>query len=315
MATVRASEYSQKKSSEVERQGLDLVEDRDNGSNMPQYITQVPWYVEKNSEPTLKHHKFYEPQKLDINNWYDRGHKGAQASSYRKGACENCGAMGHTKKECTERPRKVGAKFTNTQIAPDDVTKEINLDWEGKRDRWNGYNPDRHRELVEEHEALEEEKRKRKQEEIERRTEQGLDIGPDEEYRKSDDPVRAAYLPSKTDSISKRYFGTNNIREREEPAKYLLNLELNSAAYDPKSRFMVENPNPLLPEEKQRFKGDNYLSDTGDKLDLLAQEEFAKQQAELRNSELNTVALPSLTATVYNKFRNTKQIIHSGKTG
>ncbi len=69
MATVRASEYSQKKSSEVERQGLDLVEDRDNGSNMPQYITQVPWYVEKNSEPTLKHHKFYEPQKLDINNW------------------------------------------------------------------------------------------------------------------------------------------------------------------------------------------------------------------------------------------------------
>lgn len=55
---------------------------------MPQYITQVPWYVERNSEPTLKHHsKFYEPQKSDMNNWYERGRKGEQATTFRKGAC------------------------------------------------------------------------------------------------------------------------------------------------------------------------------------------------------------------------------------
>lgn len=252
--------------------------------HMPQFLTQVPWYVDKNSEPTLKHHKFYEPEKEDINNWYDRGRKGEQATTFRKGACENCGAMGHKRKECAERPRKVGAKYTKKDIAPDDVQKTIELDWEGKRDRWNGYDPDRHRELVEEYEAFEEVKKKRKQEEIEEKNKQGVEIGEDDEFRAPDDPIRASNLPSKTDSIGKKYHGIINVREREDPAKYLLNLDLNSAQFNPKSRTMNENPNPLLPDDRQHFKGDLEHNDTGDKLELIEQEKFAMDQAELRNS-------------------------------
>jgi pre-mRNA-processing factor SLU7 len=37
------------------------------------------------------------------------------------GACENCGAMTHKKKDCMERPRKLGAKFTGKNIARDEV--------------------------------------------------------------------------------------------------------------------------------------------------------------------------------------------------
>jgi len=36
---------------------------------------------------------------------------------YRKGACENCGALTHKKKDCMERPRKVGAKYTGECLA------------------------------------------------------------------------------------------------------------------------------------------------------------------------------------------------------
>ena len=53
--------------------------------------------------------------------------------------------MSHKTKECIERPRKVKAKFTQRDIAQDEydtTNQKINLTYESKRDRWNGYNPD-----------------------------------------------------------------------------------------------------------------------------------------------------------------------------
>jgi len=47
--------------------------------------------------------------------------------------------MTHKTKECCERPRKFGAKFSGQDIKPDEIIKEINLDYDAKRDRWNGY--------------------------------------------------------------------------------------------------------------------------------------------------------------------------------
>jgi len=40
------------------------------------------------------------------------------------------------------------------------------------------------------------------------------------------------------------------MRIREDTAKYLRNLDPNSAAYDGKSRTMKENPNPDAPEDQ-----------------------------------------------------------------
>ena len=73
------------------------------------------------------------------------------ATKYRKGACENCGAMTHKKKDCLERPRKIGAKFTGDAIAPDEHAQpNLALDFDGKRDRWNGYDPNEFHAIVEE---------------------------------------------------------------------------------------------------------------------------------------------------------------------
>ena len=47
--------------------------------------------------------------------------------------------MTHTEKDCFYPPRKRGAWKTNKDIKPDEfINPELNLSYEGKRDRWNG---------------------------------------------------------------------------------------------------------------------------------------------------------------------------------
>lgn len=51
-----------------------------------------------------------------------------------------------------QRPRKVGARYTGTSIAPDEHFQvNLDLDYDGKRDRWNGYDPEEHQRIVEEY--------------------------------------------------------------------------------------------------------------------------------------------------------------------
>lgn len=89
------------------------------------------------------------------------------AKKYRKGACENCGAMGHQKKECLERPRKIGARYSNTNIAPDDCEQLVlNQSYDGKRDRWAGYDPSQHKAIIEQFQRIEEAKRQLRAEKL-----------------------------------------------------------------------------------------------------------------------------------------------------
>lgn len=49
---------------------------------------------------------------------------------------------------------------------------------------------------------------------------------------------------------SKQRITVRNLRIREDTAKYLRNLDPNSAYYDPKTRSMRDNPNPKVPSEE-----------------------------------------------------------------
>nr|XP_013809078.1 PREDICTED: pre-mRNA-splicing factor SLU7-like [Apteryx mantelli mantelli] len=135
---------------EVDEEGKDI------NPHIPQYISSVPWYIDPSKRPTLKHQR-PQPEKQkqysSSGDWYKRGvQEHAVATKYRKGACENCGALTHKKKDCMERPRKVGAKYTGMNIAPDEhVQPQLMFDYDGKRDRWNGYNPEEHMKIVEEY--------------------------------------------------------------------------------------------------------------------------------------------------------------------
>eukprot|EP00955_Chlamydomonas_euryale_P105563 365647-Chlamydomonas_euryale.AAC.19 len=107
--------------------------------HIPEYMTTAPWYLNKD-QPTLTHQRNWNKQEEDGFRWYDRGAKAFQATKFRKGACENCGSMSHKTKDCLERPRNKGAKYTNKNIAADDRVQELKLSsYEAKRDRWNGF--------------------------------------------------------------------------------------------------------------------------------------------------------------------------------
>ena len=108
--------------------------------HMPQYIIKAPWYLNQ-TEPSLNHQKAQiEQSKMPIT---ARTLKGVNLEKtnfkFKKGACQNCGAETHSSKECCERPRKIGAKYTGTNLMPNEYIYEVPQDYESKKDRWNSY--------------------------------------------------------------------------------------------------------------------------------------------------------------------------------
>ena len=130
---------------------------------MPQYITKKPWYSnndesESNNNQNLNtflSNKFQKPQSIVLNPTI-KGFLPTQVNKYRQGACENCGAMTHKKKDCFERPRAKGAKWTNQNIQSDEFIKQEKLDYDGKHDTWNNYDPNTQISKVLQYEYLEE---------------------------------------------------------------------------------------------------------------------------------------------------------------
>ena len=95
---------------------------------MPHFIKNAPWFMKINDDDNkaaLFHQRIGEDKKKkqSIDNWYQKGLvMGKPAvTKFKKGACTNCGAMTHKVKECVERPRKIGAKYTNKDIARDEM--------------------------------------------------------------------------------------------------------------------------------------------------------------------------------------------------
>ena len=183
--------------------------------------------------------------------------------------------MTHKKKDCVERPRKLGAKFTGTDIAPDEaVLPDLAMDFDGKHDRWRGYDASQHQQIVDEYEKMEAVKRKMKAEEIKEELRkaqearargevpEGEEANNADNNDDNDEAKPAADSDSSDDDDSeedekgyadkidqpgtkfdtKRRFTVRNLRIREDTAKYLRNLDPNSAYYDPKTRTMRANP-------------------------------------------------------------------------
>jgi len=283
--------------------------------------------------PGLKHQRQHKHEEFD-KNWYNRGQKaGPAAIKFRKGACANCGAMTHKAMECVERPRKVGAKWTSDDIKPDEIIQDVHLDYDGKRDRWNGYDPNTYKKVMAAYDKADVERRKKKQE-------ASLDSNitePDENQArfpnkgKEGENKQESALADESDSESdsdreteegfKEGTGYNNapvqkmdpktrttirnLRIREDTAKYLRNLDLNSAYYDPKTRSMRENPNPHGNPSEQLYAGDNFVRGSGDVTAFYDQQLYAWEAYE-KGQEVHVQANPSQAELLYQDYNKKK---------
>ena len=158
----------------------------------------------------------------------------------------------------------MGARFSGSEIAPDEfVQPKLSLDFDGKRDRWNGYDPAEHAAIVEEFARVEEAKRQLKAARLETGDEDEVD--EDEVDENEDKYVDEIDMPG-TKVDSKQRITVRNLRIREDTAKYLRNLDPNSAYYDPKTRSMRDNPyrNTGKEAEEVDYAGENFLRYTGD---------------------------------------------------
>nr|CAH7765426.1 unnamed protein product [Callosobruchus chinensis] len=279
---------------------------KDINPHIPQYISTAPWYY-GTSGPTLKHQRPQEEkqkQYSEIDEWYKRGVDTTKiVTKYRKGACENCGALTHKKKECMERPRKVGAKFSAANIAPDEfVQKNLSLSWDGKRDRWSGYDPSEHKTVIEEFQKVEEAKRQLKAEKL--NANEGSDDNDSD--RDEDKYVDEVDMPG-TKVDSKQRITVRNLRIREDTAKYLRNLDPSSAYYDPKTRSMRENPNPAKDDV---YRGENFVRFTGDTKNHATAQLFAWEAHE-KGVDVHLLAEPTKLELLKKEYQKKKEQIKS----
>jgi pre-mRNA-processing factor SLU7 len=238
--------------------------------------------------------------------------------------------MTHKTKECLERPRKLGAKFTGQNIRPDEfIMQNDDVDFDGKRDRWNGYDPAEHQRVIDQYQEIEEARRRIREKEVEEKlmkkakavsgeaaeASDELDIAnlssSDEEDAADalddDDDVRyadGADMPGQKVDLKSRTT-IRNLRLREDTAKYLRNLDVNSAYYDPKTRSMRENPNQERDPRELAYAGDNFVRASGDAPKVSEMTVFA-WEAQDRGIDVHLQANPTQAELMHKEYKHKK---------
>ncbi|GJC85669.1 pre-mRNA-splicing factor SLU7 [Colletotrichum liriopes] len=232
---------------------------------IPSFISKRPFYAgeEGDDQTDYLEHQRLQKKKDEQSQWYDRGRKaGPAATKFRKGACENCGAMTHKAKDCLSRPRAKGAKWTGKDIQADEVVQDVKLGWDAKRDRWNGYDSKEYRNVVEEFNQMEQLRKKA--------------LAKDGTEEEQDDGDKYA---EENDMSKHQSTATRQLRLREDTAKYLVNLDLESAKYDPKTRSLVDG-GATADKAANLFAEEGFMRGSGDASEFEKAQRYAWEAQE-----------------------------------
>ncbi|KAL5604419.1 hypothetical protein BROUX41_002391 [Berkeleyomyces rouxiae] len=238
---------------------------------IPSFISKRPFYAENDTSADYLGHQRLQKKDED-SKWYERGKRAAPAATkYRKGACENCGAMTHKAKDCLSRPRARGAKWTGRDIQADELLHDVKLGWDAKRDRWNGFDPKDFRAVVDEH---------NKMEDLRRQVQRAARTDDPDIATAGDEALDAGDKYAEQNDMSKHQdTATRQLRIREDTAKYLLNLDLDSAKYDPKRRTLVD-AGATHDKAADTFAEQGFMRATGDAEEFERAQKYAWEQQE-----------------------------------
>jgi pre-mRNA-processing factor SLU7 len=230
--------------------------------------------------------------------------------------------MTHKKRDCVERPRRRGAKFTNKDIAADDVAQVVPRNFDAKRDRWNGYDPATYKAVVDDYEATEAARKAFREEELDREVEKESErvsgkakandeddeFGTDDD---DDDTPEQKHANDAADQVGQSFdaksrMTVRNLRIREDTAKYLLNLDPESAYYDPKTRSMRDAPETGVAAENMKFAGDNFARYSGEATNMQRLQLFAWQSAQ-RGHNVNVHSNPTAGELLHREFQEKRE--------
>ncbi|KAK3364394.1 Pre-mRNA splicing Prp18-interacting factor-domain-containing protein [Lasiosphaeria hispida] len=282
---------------------------------IPSFISKQPFYVSglEDQDDSLRHQRARAAAADDEAKTalLEKGRKtGPARTKWVKGSCENCGAMGHKKKGCLERPRKVGARFTGRDIQADRIIRDTKQGYEAKRDVYQTYDPKQYKEVVDEYNMIEEARRHLMQAKPDGENGDGEQQKDGENGEEARNEYEEGFKYAEESEMGRDKSIKQSMRIREDTAKYLLNLDSDSAKYNPKKRALVD-PGAIADKSAALFAEESFLRASGEAAEFENAQRYAwEAQEKSGDTSLHLQANPTAGAVLRkkeNEERDTKR--------
>lgn len=252
--------------------------------HIPKFIKDAPWYTSESSKDDkaalsndyLSHHRSGKETQSNAEPRIGQGitdsfikdvdTKSGPVFKKRctRAKCVNCGSMDHDKRECLEKPKRKREVHATHNEGQDKGKRNENLDYDGKRDRWYGYD-------VNDYDAYVKKFEERRAAQAEDSIVCEFDIDEEIELKELglwEEGLKREQISCDV-SVGEGEPG-KVVRLREDRAVYLQDVRNESITYDPKSRRVRDDSQVLNATDGQFVK---LL--TGDAKEFEASKKFA----------------------------------------